>query len=88
MKKINLAIVAALFLLAGCGNNDREAKNDYHRCNQDFAESNQCTEEEFREFLILQAEGDADIIGGLDDATGETQSKIIDEINEKVAEIF
>ncbi|QJT70466.1 hypothetical protein [Microcystis phage MaeS] len=86
MRKILLPSYLTLFLLAGCNNS--EAQEDYERCNEEFAGGSECTKEEFKDFLILEAEADADIIGGIDNATAETQKQITNEISDKVAEIF
>lgn len=85
MKKV-LASLLAVSLLAGCGNN--EAQEDYERCNEEWADGMECTEEEFREFLMAEAENNAQIFGGMDEATDETMLTILDEIDEKVDAIF
>lgn len=84
MKKI-IVTIFSLFALTGCGQNN--AQEDYDRCNEEYAEGTECTEEEFREFLVTDAE---EVAGGMgiDEMTGDTQSKVLEEIDEKVAEIF
>lgn len=86
MKKRALMLLFAAFTLTGCGQS--EAQEDYETCNEEYASGMECTEEEFRDFLIEDYENSADLIGGAEEATADTQSKAIQEIDEKVAEIF
>lgn len=85
MKKF-LVMILATIALAGCGKS--EAQEDYERCNDEYADGLECTAEEFKDYLYLEYENDAEIFGGADKATAETQQKVINEINDKVEEIF
>lgn len=85
MKKIAAMIALALFL-TGCGKESAEEK--YDRCNDEYADGAECTEEEFRDFLLLEYENDAEMFGGADEATAETQRQILTEVDDLVAEIF
>lgn len=84
MKK--LIVVSALLILAGCGQS--EAEEDYTLCNEEFAAGFECTEEEFKEYLLLDYENHAELFGGAEEATAETQTKVLNEIDEKIEEIF
>lgn len=86
MKKLILMVVLTTLALAGCGQS--EAEEEYAQCNDEFASGMECTEEEFKEYLLLDFENNAELIGGAEEATAETQTKALDEIDEKVEEIF
>jgi len=73
-------------MLTGCGQSD--AEEAYERCNEGYADGLECTREEFEDFLYLEAEDHAFLYGGLDEATAETQKKVINDINKQVEEIF
>lgn len=79
-------LVLLTIMLVGCGKS--EAEEDYARCNDEYAAGMECTEEEFRDFLYDEFEISADMIGGVENATAETQTKAIEEINGKIEEIF
>lgn len=85
MKKY-LALPFLLLALVGCGNND--AEEDYAACNDEYASDLECTEDEFKDYLLLKYEDEAEIIGGLEDATAETQAKVMKEIDDKIEVIF
>lgn len=84
-KRVFLAIPLTL-MLAACGKS--EAQQDYEACNEEFASGLECTEDEFRDFLVLKYEDEASIFGGSDEATKETENKVLDEIDAKINEIF
>ncbi|MGE6719541.1 hypothetical protein ACQKGD_19575 [Peribacillus frigoritolerans] len=83
MKKLILS--SLIVVLTGC---QSEAQEDYERCNDEFADGVECTEEEFKDFLYYEYENNAQIFGGTDEATAETTNKAINEIEEKIDEIF
>ncbi|MDT9027458.1 hypothetical protein [Rossellomorea yichunensis] len=63
-----------------------EAEEDYANWNQEFAEGNECTREEFKDFLEL--EDNSFLIGGTENATTQNQIAWMNEIDEKLIEIF
>lgn len=86
MKKVIATSLVTLSLLTGCGQD--EAQKDYARCNDEYASGTECTEKEFKQFLLMEADNNASLFGGIDNAAPETQQKVINEINDKVDEIF
>ncbi|GIN22598.1 hypothetical protein [Siminovitchia fordii] len=85
MRKL-ISLGGLAILLSGCGQS--EAEKDYERCNDEYADGIECTEEEFRDFLFFEAEDDTFIVGGSENLTDDVKLKILDEIDEKVNEIF
>lgn len=73
-------------MLTGCGQS--KAEEDYERCNEEFADGAECTEEEFKDFLLYEAEDKAFIVGGSENLTDDVKLDILQEIDDKVSEIF
>lgn len=84
MKKVIATSFVALMLMTGCGNN--EARDDYARCNDEYASGMECTKDEFKDWLYDDAEYNNLI--PVSDMEPSNQMKIINEINDKIDEIF